>query len=117
MGEETLGPFLAVGDEADGLALERVEPRRELPDRRGLLRRGIESTERHGLALLLLGRFAIDAGADWQGHGVALVAEPRRDDRAEAAGRTARRDDQELVRRFHGRIDAVAAVAHDGALA
>src|SRR5580704_15938219 len=67
--------------------------------------------------LLLLGRLAVDAHADRQGDRMALVAEPGRYHRAEAAGRTARGDDQQLVGRFHRGVDAVTAVAHDGAFA
>src|SRR5476651_1224440 len=49
MPEETLGAFLAVGDEADGLARERIEARRELADRRLGAGRGIENSESHGV--------------------------------------------------------------------
>src|ERR1700730_5962481 len=73
MAEEALGPLLAVGDEADGLAFQGGKARRELADRRSLFGRGIENTERHGVPLLFLWRFAIDAGADRQGHGMTLV--------------------------------------------
>src|SRR5262245_42204408 len=89
MAEEAFGAFLAVGDEADGLAFERAEPRRELAGRRRLFWRGVEDTERHDLPLLFLRRLAVDAGTDRHGDGVALVAEPRGNDRAEAAGRPA----------------------------
>src|SRR5262249_29950542 len=82
-----------------------------------LFRRGVEDTKRHGLPLLFLRRLAVDASADGHGDGMALVAEPWRNDGAEAAGGTSCGDDQELVRRVHRRIDAVAAVAHHGALA
>src|ERR1044072_764475 len=117
MAKEALRAFLAVGDEADGLAFERIEPRRKLAGRRRLLRRGVEDTERQGLPLLFLRRLAVDASADRNGDAMALVAEPWWDDRAEAAGGSARGHDQELVRRFHRRIDAVAAAAEHGALA
>src|SRR3979409_1010681 len=90
MGEEALGPLLAVGDEADGLAFQRGKARRELADRWGLFRRGIENMESHGVPLLFLWRFAIDAGADRQRDGMTLVAEPWRGDGAEAAGRPPR---------------------------
>src|SRR3979490_820038 len=117
MGEEALRPLLAGADEADGASLQGGEARRELADRRGLFGRGIENTESHGVPLLFLWRFAIDAGADRQRDGMTLVAEPWRDDGAEAAGRSAGGDDEELIGRFHRRIDAVAAVAHDRTLA
>src|SRR5271166_4294949 len=46
--EEAFGPLLAVGDEADGLAFQGGQARRELADRRSLFGRGIENTECHG---------------------------------------------------------------------
>src|SRR4051812_41696627 len=64
-----------------------------------------------------LRRLAIDAGADGRGDGLSLVAQPGRNDGAETAGRTARGDHQQMIRRLERRIDAVAAVAHHGALA
>src|SRR6266567_2517570 len=96
MGEEALRPLLAVGDEADRLAFQGGKPRRELTHRRDLFGRGIENTESHGVPQLFLWRFAIDTGADRQRDGMALVAEPWRDNGAEAARRSAGGDDQEL---------------------
>src|SRR6478735_2841734 len=45
-----------------------------------------------------------------------LAPHPRRNDRAEAAGRAARSHDQEMIRRFERGMDTVAAVAHDRTL-
>src|SRR5690242_6423146 len=78
MAEEALGADLTVGDETDGLALERAEARRALTRLGGLAGGGIENTEGHGFTLLLR-RLAVDAGADRQGYRAAAVAEPRRD--------------------------------------
>ena len=46
-----------------------------------------------------------------------LLAHPRWNDGAEAAGRAARGHDQEMIRRFERRVDALAAVAHHRTLA
>src|SRR5450631_2182099 len=73
MAEEALGPHLAVGDEADSLTFQGGQARGELTDWRGLFGRGIENTESHGVPLLFLWQFAIDAGADRQRHGTAFV--------------------------------------------
>src|SRR3546814_8683251 len=61
-------------------------------------------------------RIAIETGADGDGHGVALAAEPGRNDGAEAAGRAAGGDDQQAVLAGQRGIFLVAARADDGAL-
>src|SRR5258706_15168668 len=63
-----------------------------------------------------LWRLAIDAGADRRRYRLGLAAHPRRNDRAEAAGRASRGHDQEMIRRFERGVDTLAAVAHDRAL-
>src|SRR5258708_39582494 len=80
---------------------------------------GVGSRTRNVICHLLsfLRGFAIDTGADRQGHGTALVAEPGRNHRAEAARRPAGGDDQELIGRWQPRIHLVAAVAYDRAFA
>src|SRR5258708_7036971 len=65
---------------------------------------------------LALWRLAIDAGADRRRYRLGLAAHPRRNDRAEAAGRAPCGHDQEMLRRFERGMDALAAVAHDRAL-
>src|ERR1044072_2189316 len=94
MAKEALRAFLAVGDEADGLAFERIEPRRKLAGRRRLLPGGMEATEPDALPLLFLRRLGGEVSADRHGGGMAVVAEPWWDDRAEAAGGSARGHDQ-----------------------
>src|SRR6266436_718010 len=66
--------------------------------------------------VLALWRLAIDAGADRCRHRLGLAAHPRRNDGAEAAGRASRGHDQQMIRRFAGGVDTLAAVAHDRAL-
>src|SRR5580698_7620314 len=64
-----------------------------------------------------LGGFAVNAGANGLGGGAAFMAKPRRNDRPEAAGRSARRDDQQLLRRFESGINRISAIAHHRGLA
>src|ERR1700674_1834711 len=63
-------------------------------------------------------RLAIDAGPDRCRYRLGLAAHPRRNDRAEAAGRPPRGHPQEMIRRFERGMDTLAAAApsHDGAL-
>src|SRR5580704_4907754 len=63
-----------------------------------------------------LRRLAIDAGADRCRYRPGLAAHPRGNHRAEAAGRTSRGHDQQIIRRFERGMNTVASIAHNGAL-
>src|SRR5262245_11788553 len=60
---------------------------------------------------------AVDAGADRGGHRLGLAAHPRRNDGAEAAGRAAGGNDQQMIGRLQRGVTFLGAVAHDRALA
>src|SRR6202044_1004068 len=105
VGEIARRALFAVGDEADGLALERSSTWRRLTAGRLSFIRRIEHAKDHDRCsagtfyTLTLRRLAVDAGADGGRHRFGLAAEPWRDDGAKAAGRAAGGDDEEIVRR------------------
>ena len=72
----------------------------------------LENPKYAGASLFTARRLAVDAGADRQRDGAALVTEPWRDHGTEAAGGAPGRNDQELIGRVQGRVFRIAAIVH-----
>ena len=99
MAKEANCAFFAVGDEADGLAVERLQTWSSFTQGGNYFATWIQNTycyRRRSFLKNLLGiwRLTIDASANGHGDSVAFMTQPRWDYSAEAACRSAGGNDQ-----------------------